>query len=174
MRKVLHSFEVHSNESACRKSGRLGVEQVSCDINVIQKVPIHFVWLHSKWIWNVFFPTTNQKHPITFSLFNILPPSLILSSISPMFSFTTDPTMIFVFYQFASLISLVSGLTSDITFVLRGGSNQKYRIPWQICNNIMCHDLKLVLQVLGYKHFINSIKNNSLLVISVFLTLFIV
>ena len=26
--KVTHSFEVHSNESACRKSGRLGLEQV--------------------------------------------------------------------------------------------------------------------------------------------------
>ena len=27
----MHSFEVHSNESACRKSGRLGLEQVkSC------------------------------------------------------------------------------------------------------------------------------------------------
>ena len=24
----MHSFEVHSNESACRKSGRLGLEQV--------------------------------------------------------------------------------------------------------------------------------------------------
>ena len=27
--KVMHSFEVHSNESACRKSGRLGLEQVT-------------------------------------------------------------------------------------------------------------------------------------------------
>ena len=26
--KVMHSFEVHSNESACRKSGGLGLEQV--------------------------------------------------------------------------------------------------------------------------------------------------
>ena len=26
--KVMHSFGVHSNESACRKSGRLGLEQV--------------------------------------------------------------------------------------------------------------------------------------------------
>ena len=26
--KLLHSFEVHSNESACRKSGRLGLDQV--------------------------------------------------------------------------------------------------------------------------------------------------
>ena len=24
----MHSFEVHSNESACRKSGQLGLEQV--------------------------------------------------------------------------------------------------------------------------------------------------
>ena len=29
MRKIMHSFEVHSNESACRKSGRLGLEQVN-------------------------------------------------------------------------------------------------------------------------------------------------
>ena len=29
MRKVTHSFEVHSNESACRKSERLGLEQVT-------------------------------------------------------------------------------------------------------------------------------------------------
>ena len=28
MRKVPHSFEVHSNESACRKKVRLGLEQV--------------------------------------------------------------------------------------------------------------------------------------------------
>ena len=26
----MHSFEVHSNESACRKKVRLGLEQVSC------------------------------------------------------------------------------------------------------------------------------------------------
>ena len=29
LRKVPHSFEVHSNESACRKKVRLGLEQVS-------------------------------------------------------------------------------------------------------------------------------------------------
>ena len=28
MRKLIHSFELHSNESGCRKSGRLGLEQV--------------------------------------------------------------------------------------------------------------------------------------------------
>ena len=27
--KINENFEVHSNESACRKSGRLGLEQVS-------------------------------------------------------------------------------------------------------------------------------------------------
>ena len=26
--KLMHSFEVHSNESACRKSGLIGLEQV--------------------------------------------------------------------------------------------------------------------------------------------------
>ena len=30
----MHSFEVHSNESACRKSGRLGLEQVISNIVV--------------------------------------------------------------------------------------------------------------------------------------------
>ena len=29
----MHSFEVHSNESVCRKSGRLGLEQVQRHIN---------------------------------------------------------------------------------------------------------------------------------------------
>ena len=29
MRKLIHSFELHSNEGACRKSGRLGLEQVN-------------------------------------------------------------------------------------------------------------------------------------------------
>ena len=29
LRKITHSFEVHSNESACRKIGRLGPEQVT-------------------------------------------------------------------------------------------------------------------------------------------------
>ena len=28
LRKVMHSFEVHSNESACRKKVRIGLEQV--------------------------------------------------------------------------------------------------------------------------------------------------
>ena len=32
MRKVIHSFEVFSNESACRKKVRLGLEQVFCRI----------------------------------------------------------------------------------------------------------------------------------------------
>ena len=27
----MHSFEVHSNKSVCRKSGRLGLEQVICN-----------------------------------------------------------------------------------------------------------------------------------------------
>ena len=33
----MHSFEVHSNESACRKSGRRGLEQVTYEfiINTI-------------------------------------------------------------------------------------------------------------------------------------------
>ena len=33
LRKVPHRFEVHSNESACRKSGRLGLEQVMNKMN---------------------------------------------------------------------------------------------------------------------------------------------
>ena len=33
--KLMHNFVVHSNESACRKSGRLGLEQVYSIINNI-------------------------------------------------------------------------------------------------------------------------------------------
>ena len=29
LRKLIHNFVVHSNESECRKSGRLGMEQVN-------------------------------------------------------------------------------------------------------------------------------------------------
>ena len=28
LRKLMHSFEVHSNESVCRKSGRLGLKHI--------------------------------------------------------------------------------------------------------------------------------------------------
>ena len=39
----MHSFEVHSNESACRKSGRLRLEQVYYDLR-----PIDIVWSNIK------------------------------------------------------------------------------------------------------------------------------
>ena len=32
--KIMHSFEVHLNESACRKSGHIGLEQVKCNQDV--------------------------------------------------------------------------------------------------------------------------------------------
>ena len=32
----MHSFEVHSNESACRKSGRLGLEQVISGVSSVR------------------------------------------------------------------------------------------------------------------------------------------
>ena len=46
--KVMHSFEVHSNESACIKSGRLGLEQVytkralhtGCDASFTLALPV--------------------------------------------------------------------------------------------------------------------------------------
>ena len=58
MRRVIKSFEVHSNESACRKSGRLGLEQVLLHRYNIQDntgwiflLVLHFVkrfvWYHS-------------------------------------------------------------------------------------------------------------------------------
>ena len=31
----MHSFEVHSNERACRKSGRLGLEQAFMEGNLV-------------------------------------------------------------------------------------------------------------------------------------------
>ena len=36
----MHSFEVHSNESACRKSGGLGLDQVRCDMILVQDLLI--------------------------------------------------------------------------------------------------------------------------------------
>ena len=33
----MHRFKAHSNESACRKSGRLGMEQVLCDCSENRK-----------------------------------------------------------------------------------------------------------------------------------------
>ena len=35
----MHSFEVHSNESACRNSGRFGLDQVSYIKQIIRKQP---------------------------------------------------------------------------------------------------------------------------------------
>ena len=34
----MHSFEVHSDESACRKSGRLGLEQVPKDDDLLLRI----------------------------------------------------------------------------------------------------------------------------------------
>ena len=31
----MHRFEVHSNESVCRKSGRLGLEQVTSQVSQV-------------------------------------------------------------------------------------------------------------------------------------------
>ena len=39
----MHSFEVHSNESLCRKSGRLGIDQVYEDLYKVP-YPINKVW----------------------------------------------------------------------------------------------------------------------------------
>ena len=36
----MHSFEVHSNESACRKSGRLGLEQVKLRTLIVTLVTL--------------------------------------------------------------------------------------------------------------------------------------
>ena len=36
----MHSFEVHSNESVCIKSGRLGLEQVLNHINLVKMLNI--------------------------------------------------------------------------------------------------------------------------------------
>ena len=43
----MHSFEVHSNESACRKSGRLGLEQVYTIIFGLLYIVGGFVHLYS-------------------------------------------------------------------------------------------------------------------------------
>ena len=36
----MHSFEVHSNESACRKSGSIGLEQVTIEVNQQEITPL--------------------------------------------------------------------------------------------------------------------------------------
>ena len=40
MRKVTHSFEVHSNESVCRKKVRLGLEQVFIESSIPQNLGV--------------------------------------------------------------------------------------------------------------------------------------
>ena len=37
----MHSFEVHSNESVCRKSGCLGLEQVMYSMIVLYMLHLH-------------------------------------------------------------------------------------------------------------------------------------
>ena len=45
----MHSFEVHSNESACRKSGRLGLEQVIDNVmKSFKGYGTTYNWEHSK------------------------------------------------------------------------------------------------------------------------------
>ena len=40
----MHSCEVHSNESACRKKVRLGLEQVIMCIKLLPEIPFHASW----------------------------------------------------------------------------------------------------------------------------------
>ena len=50
----MHSFEVHSNESACRKSGCLGLEQVKCNAEgklIFSTNDLHVI----KWYFNTDF-----------------------------------------------------------------------------------------------------------------------
>ena len=56
----MHSFEVHSNESACRKSGRLGMEQVTC----IQDHLSFFLWFLGLFlIWYINIITNRYLEP---------------------------------------------------------------------------------------------------------------
>ena len=47
LRKAMQSFEVHSNESVCRKKGRLGLEQVISNTMVHQKITSLLI-IHNK------------------------------------------------------------------------------------------------------------------------------
>ena len=58
MRKVTHSFEVHSNESASRKSGRLGLEQV---ILIKFNMKLRFLLKLLSWIANCSFWSTELQ-----------------------------------------------------------------------------------------------------------------
>ena len=44
----MHSFEVHSNESACRKSGRLGLEQIIKHTNYQQYIEEKMLYQESR------------------------------------------------------------------------------------------------------------------------------
>ena len=92
MRKVTHSFEVHSNESACRKNWRLGLEQVlyiivangwyDCDTHASIKFMCHLVIglnVRLKISWNVYL-TSIISTSLNFSAsLQILPATYVLT-----------------------------------------------------------------------------------------------
>ena len=60
LRKLMHNFVVHSNESACRKSGRLGLEQVTKTSHRDKKVATTIIDLISYFY--------GREYPLTFNL----------------------------------------------------------------------------------------------------------
>ena len=67
MIKVTHSFEVHSNDSACRKSGRLGLEQIIC-----------YMQVDTNWYWN----QQSKHHVITVTTRKTLHPQFEVDAIT--------------------------------------------------------------------------------------------
>ena len=95
-------------------------------IIVSEQVLISCVWPYSNLIQNFFLPTTS--FPIL-----LLLTSLILTSISPTFYVTTNPTDIFIFPWFSSFLSLISGSLGELMVFLAGESIGNIYITYQAC-----------------------------------------
>ena len=57
LRNIMHSFEVHSNESKCRKGERLGLEQV---FSGLPSSTIHIMSLILSFLYCIFYETTEH------------------------------------------------------------------------------------------------------------------
>ena len=71
---------------------------------------------------NICLPTTAWRHPTTSFLILILLPSLLFSSISTTFAFTTEPTPISVLIRFFSFIHLLIVTTGDLIVYFEWGN----------------------------------------------------
>ena len=85
-----------------------------------EKDIISFLLPSSNLTRKLLFPTTSSTHPTTSFLIILLLPSLVLSSISPTYSFTIEPTPIFIFIRFLCFISSTIVTTGDVMVDFEG------------------------------------------------------